>query len=284
MSVDFDGECFFIAPIGEDGTEVRERSDRVRDWVVKPAAEAAAGLVTIRADDVGEPGQITAQAVQHCLKAKAAVADLTGGNPNVYYELSVRHGALLPVVLIAEEGTQLPFDISQSRVIFFDHTDLASAGRAKEELQVQIEASLSGTPDNPISDGMRLAELQAGNVEEQTLAVVLDRLQRLSHATEQIDSRLARAERRERSGRSGRLVPIETLGGRVGVRGETGEPRRDLSTRRWRIVGGDGTVQEYVVPDDPGDDLSQEEKADIQAEAMTDRDLADENLEPDDQV
>jgi hypothetical protein len=100
------------------------------------------------------------------------VADLTGGNPNVYYELSVRHGAQLPVVLIAEEGTKLPFDISQSRVIFFDHTDLNSAGKAREELELQIRASLQSPPDNPISDGMRLAQLQAGDVEEQTLAVV----------------------------------------------------------------------------------------------------------------
>src|SRR5215207_9258221 len=197
MSADLDSECFFIAPIGDDPSEIRKWSDAVRDWVVKPAAAAAAELRTIRADDVGEPGQITAQAVQHCLKAKAAVADLTGGNPNVYYELSVRHGALLPVVLIAEEGTKLPFDISQSRVIFFDHTDLDSAGKAKEQLQVQIEASLSGIPDNPISDGMRLAQLQAGNVEEQTLAVVLDRLERLSYATEEIDRRIRKAERRE---------------------------------------------------------------------------------------
>ena len=136
MVIEFEQECFFIAPIGDDGGEIRKRSDGVRDWMVKPAAEAAAGLQTVRADDVGKPGQITAQAVQHCLKAKAAVADLTGGNPNVYYELSVRHGAQLPVVLIAEDGTKLPFDISQSRVIFFDHTDLNSAGRAKEELQV----------------------------------------------------------------------------------------------------------------------------------------------------
>lgn len=158
MAADFDQECFFIAPIGDDGSEVRKRSDGVRDWVVKPAAKAAADLVTVRADDVGEPGQITAQAVQHCLKAKAAVADLTGGNPNVYYELSVRHGALLPVVLIAEKGTKLPFDISQSRVIFFDHTDLSSAGEAMEDLRGQIEASLTGTPDNLISDGVLAAE------------------------------------------------------------------------------------------------------------------------------
>lgn len=190
MAAEFSSECFFIAPIGDDDSEVRKRSDGVRDWVVKPAAMAAANLVTVRADDVGEPGQITAQAVQHCLKARAAVADLTGGNPNVYYELSVRHGALLPVVLIAEEGTTLPFDISQSRVIFFDHTDLASAGEAREKLQAQIEASLTGTVDNPISDGMRLARLAGGNVEEQALASIMDRMVRLTAAVERVSVQL----------------------------------------------------------------------------------------------
>lgn len=194
MSVDFDSECFFIAPIGQDGSGVRKRSDDVRDWIVRPAAEAASNLRTIRADDVGEPGQITAQAVQHCLKAKAAVADLTGGNPNVYYELSVRHGALLPVVLIAEDETKLPFDISQSRVIFFDHTNLRSSGEAKEKLQVQIEASLTGVPSNPISDGMRLAQLQAGNVEEQTLALIVDRLERITMTSEDVKEILRRQQ------------------------------------------------------------------------------------------
>jgi hypothetical protein len=260
VTVDFDSECFFIAPIGEDASETRKRSDGVRDWVVKPAAEAAAGLKTVRADDVGEPGQITAQAVQHCLKAKAAVADLTGGNPNVYYELSVRHGAQLPVALIAEEGTKLPFDISQSRVIFFDHTDLSSAGRARGELQAQIKASLSGTPDNPISDGMRLAQLQAGNVEEQTLAVVLDRLQRLGHMTEQIDTRLAQAERR-----------AEIKGNIKRGRGRSNPPSGIRFIRKQ-----DGTLvalneREHLPLPDPSGDLTEDEKADILAEIELER-------------
>jgi hypothetical protein len=193
LAVDFEKECFFIAPIGGKDTDIRRRSNGVRDFVVKPAA-AAHGLETVRADDVGEPGQITAQAVQHCLKAKAAVADLTGGNPNVYYELSVRHGAQLPVVLIAEEDTDLPFDISQSRVIFFKHTDLTSAGKARDQLMEQIEASLSAPPDNPISDGMRLARLEGGTVEEQTLAALMERVQRLGASIERIDQRLQRRE------------------------------------------------------------------------------------------
>lgn len=198
---DFEQECFFIAPIGEKGSEIRKRSNDVRDWILKPAAEAH-GLAAVRADDVGEPGQITAQAVQHCLKAKAAVADLTGGNPNVYYELSVRHGAQLPVVLIAEEGTKLPFDISQSRVIFFKHNDLASAGKAKEELEEHIGASLSGPPDNPIYDGMRLAQLQGGNVEEQTLAHLMRRMDALTAATDDIARQVRRNGRPRRVGRT----------------------------------------------------------------------------------
>lgn len=266
MSADLDNECFFIAPIGNDESKIRKRSDEVREWIVKPAAEAASNLKTVRADDVGEPGQITAQAVQHCLKAKAAVADLTGGNPNVYYELSVRHGALLPVVLIAEDGTDLPFDISQSRVIFFDHTNLGSSNKAKIELQTQIEASLTGTPDNPISDGMRLAELQAGNVEEQTLAVVLDRLQRLSHTTEQIDQRLAQAERFEEQMEG---LPVKTLGGRAVIRGTAFEPSGRL-VPRGMFYTEEGKVikqREYVPPVDVPQDLSPEEEAQIVAEA-----------------
>jgi hypothetical protein len=242
MAPEFERECFFIAPIGDVDSEIRKRSNGIRDWLVRPAAEAAGDLETVRADDVGEPGQITAQAVQHCLKAKAAVADLTGGNPNVYYELSVRHGAQLPVVLLAEEGTKLPFDISQSRVIFFDHTDLNSAGKAREELEVQIRASLLRPPDNPISDGMRLAQLQAGDAEEQTLAVVLDRLQRLAVLTEQIDQRLSRTEsltrrrqapvylhppeERDEFGR--RLVTWDEYRKRVDEEGPSSNPAADL--------------------------------------------------------
>lgn len=186
LGMDFEQECFFIAPIGDADSEIRKRSDGVRDWVVKPAAHVY-GLKTLRADDVGEPGQITSQAVQHCLKAKAAVADLTGGNPNVYYELSIRHGAQLPVVLIAQEGTKLPFDISQSRVIFFDHTDLTSAGDAREELQRQIAASLQGPADNPISDGMRLAELKGGNMEERTLAALVEEVRTIGASVERLE-------------------------------------------------------------------------------------------------
>jgi hypothetical protein len=201
MAIDFERECFFIAPIGKEGSPIRSRSDGVRDLIVKEAANTY-DLETRRADDVDEPGQITGQIIQHCLKARMCVADLTGGNPNVYYELSVRDGAQLPVVLIAEVDTDLPFDVSQSRVIFFDHGDFGSGVRAREEVKDQIGVALErleeGVPaDNPISNGMRLAKMHDPAGSDEWQALLFDRLERLSRMTSNIDSRLRRSERGE---------------------------------------------------------------------------------------
>src|SRR5437870_4750918 len=102
----YEDECFFIAPIGADGSDERQRSDGVLNYIVAPAVEKL-GLEVIRADRIAKPGQITLQVIEHVLRARGGVADVTGANPNVYYELAVRHTAKLPVVLIAEEGERL---------------------------------------------------------------------------------------------------------------------------------------------------------------------------------
>lgn len=80
----------FIAPIGSEGSEVRERSDGVMEYIVAPAAKDVE-LRVIRADQIAKPGEITRQVIEHVLGAKAAVVDLTGTNPNVYYEMAIRH-------------------------------------------------------------------------------------------------------------------------------------------------------------------------------------------------
>src|SRR4051794_28492494 len=129
-SAKYGSECFFIAPIGADDSDVRKRSDGVMNFIVQKAAEEF-GLSTVRADQISTPGQINLQVIEHVLGARAAVADLTGLNPNVFYEMAVRHTAKLPLVIIAEKGTELPFDIAQMRTIFFDHTDLGDADKCR---------------------------------------------------------------------------------------------------------------------------------------------------------
>jgi hypothetical protein len=168
-----DMECFFIAPIGKEDTPVRKRSDSIFKFIVARAA-AELGLTAVRGDQLSEPGQITLQVIDHVLGARAAVADLTGLNPNVFYELAVRHTARLPTALIAEKDCVLPFDIAQMRTIFFDSTDLGSADACRASIVEQLRKSLDNkTVDSPIATAVEVRALQSGDKVERNIAELL---------------------------------------------------------------------------------------------------------------
>jgi hypothetical protein len=164
-----DSECFVLAPIGEADTAERQRSDVVLNYIVRPAASAV-GLDAVRADEISRPGTITLQVIDHVLNAKAVVADLTGHNPNVFYELGVRHAVRGPVVLIAETGSTLPFDVGHERTIFFDHHDLASANQCKEQIAIQLTEGIAGSVDSPVTTAVDLKVLRSGSPIEKQVA------------------------------------------------------------------------------------------------------------------
>lgn len=56
-------------------------------------------------------------------RAKVLVAELTGRNPNVLYELGLAHALHKPVVLISSNETDVPFDVRHVRVIYYELTD-----------------------------------------------------------------------------------------------------------------------------------------------------------------
>jgi hypothetical protein len=192
-------ECFFIAPIGQDGSEERHRSDGVLEFIVARGA-AELGLQAIRADQLAEPGQITLQVIEHVLGAKAAVADLTGRNPNVYYELAIRHTAKLPTVLICEQGEELPFDIAQMRTVFFSHTDLRSADHCRAEIVRHLREALDGAVDSPVAASVDLQRLQAGNTMERSVAELVTGVADLQKAMHDIGVVVRSALGREASG------------------------------------------------------------------------------------
>jgi|ERR1700722_12100722 hypothetical protein len=92
-----DKQCFVIAPIGEPESETRKRSDKILKYVIVPAVEACQ-YQAIRADQISEPGMITSQVIQHIVDDPPVVADLSGRNPNVFYELAIRHILRKPLV------------------------------------------------------------------------------------------------------------------------------------------------------------------------------------------
>jgi hypothetical protein len=131
--------CFVIAPIGEARSETRKRSDVVLKHIIAPAVEQC-GYDALRADQIAEPGIITSQVIQHVIDAPLVVADLTERNPNVFYELAIRHAIRKPLIQIIRSDEQIPFDVAGTRTIGVDHRDLDSVEFAKVEIVKQINA------------------------------------------------------------------------------------------------------------------------------------------------
>ena len=89
--------------------------NRVYAEYIRPALEAA-GMEVFRADEEERPGDIRADMFQELLLADLVVADLTLDNPNVWYELGVRHALRARgVVLVQGPRPSQPFDIYTDR-------------------------------------------------------------------------------------------------------------------------------------------------------------------------
>jgi tetratricopeptide (TPR) repeat protein len=109
--------CFVLMPFGKkmDAAGRVTNFDSVYEKIIAPAV-ARAGLEPIRADEEKIGGTIHKPMFERLMLCHYAVADITGANPNVFYELGIRH-AMRPrsTVIVFGEGTVLPFDIALVR-------------------------------------------------------------------------------------------------------------------------------------------------------------------------
>lgn len=153
----FDNVCFYITPIGEEESENRLHSNLFLEHVITPALEQF-NLKVVRADQIDKPGTITNQIIEYIFKSKLVVADLSFHNPNVFYELALRHVCRLPTVQIIRKADYIPFDLAQSRTIVIDTTNIYTLvpklETYKTEISSQIRQALSNPDavDNPITN------------------------------------------------------------------------------------------------------------------------------------
>lgn len=173
--------CFVICPIGPDDSEIRRWADDLLDLVIKPIV-ADFGYTTVRADKIPEPGRITSQVIEHLEQDELVIADLTGHNPNVFYELAVRHVTRKPIVMMIEQDQTVPFDVAPERTIRFTLREIRSYERCKGELRAAVQACENGeyTGDNPIASAMDLRTYRdSGDPAAESNAAIIEMLQRL---------------------------------------------------------------------------------------------------------
>ncbi|MFJ6150125.1 hypothetical protein [Micromonospora profundi] len=134
-------------------------------------------------------GMITSHILTRIANDPLVIADLTDANPNVYYELAVRHVLRKPFIQLIDATQRLPFDVAGLRTIQVDHRDLDSVEDAKAALGRAIESIHRGEPiETPMSYAIEWQDLRtSSNPEEQGIAQILDAVKRI-----QRDMRLGR--------------------------------------------------------------------------------------------
>ena len=176
--MDYSKICFVVTPIGDEGSAVRRAADGLINVVVEPACEELDLEVKV-AHRIDWSGSITNQVLQFVLNSRLVIANLTGLNPNVMYELAVRHSASLPVVCVAEEGTKLPFDIADQRMIFYSD-DISGVHDLLPDLIEKARSALSDDrSDNPINRADASFKMKSASSELGFEPYLVERLDRL---------------------------------------------------------------------------------------------------------
>ncbi len=148
--------CFVLMPFGEktDAAGQQIDFDEIYDYVIKPPLEEMA-IKVIRCDEIPAAGSIHRDMLQHILHDDLAVVDLTTLNPNVFYELGVRHAVRRSgTILLRKKGTNIPFDIRGMRTFEYDLNPRAVAELKKTLLQVVKHTLTSTESDSLVYDAL----------------------------------------------------------------------------------------------------------------------------------
>jgi Flp pilus assembly protein TadD len=112
-------------------------------------------------------GDIKQEMFDYLEYSRFALADISGLNPNVMYELGVRHRAReAGTAIFRQSGLPLPFDINSIKAFPYDYEPAEEAGKARELIKrVLSESLLRNRIDSPVRIALQL-QRQSGTIDE----------------------------------------------------------------------------------------------------------------------
>lgn len=194
--------CFIISPIGKEGSETHNKFKEVLEYIIKPAVETSClKLKVIRADDINHAGSFIKDILENILTSYVVIADLTDQNPNVFYELGVRHSISPRTVLIAQSMDYVPSDLREYRTIVYETT--AKGSKLFQERLHQFLEDIKDDPlrpDNPVlchlpeykEERTQLLEEEVANLKEELNAVLKGSTQKISTKSRNLSKTLKR--------------------------------------------------------------------------------------------
>ena len=150
--------CFIVTAIGESGTETRDRADEVFSYLISPVCEDL-GYKPVRVDQVDAVDNINETIINYLKTAPMVVADMTGHNPNAFYELGFRQALELPLVPIIQAGNRLPFDVISQRTVFYN-LSVGKIEQSKRDLKAKMKSFENfEMPENRAERSLTLEDL-----------------------------------------------------------------------------------------------------------------------------
>lgn len=178
--------CFVIMPFGKKrvgtGDGAREVDfDRVFQEIFEPAiqavelpeSEGGGRLRAVRTDRDFHAGHISQDMFEYIEYSRFALADITGLNANVFYELGARHRAHESGTAIFRQGdAPIPFDISQIKAFPYTFEPTEHVAESRTLVTRVLTDSLERNAwDSPIMLALRGQRKQASTAAPEALNV-----------------------------------------------------------------------------------------------------------------
>lgn len=136
-------KCFVVCPIGDPESDIRKHSDRVLEYIIKPACQTH-NLEIIRNDKILNSNEFNHDVLDNLDSCDLVIADISQNNPNVFLEVGYRLKTQLPLVLIYEyeNGLNNPTDIYTTRAHPYSF-DITKSNKFIEDLEQVIANELN---------------------------------------------------------------------------------------------------------------------------------------------
>lgn len=199
-------KCFVVSEIGMEGSEVRERADKVFKYIIKPVCENC-GYEAIRVDQINSSDSITQTIIDELRNSEIVIADITGHNPNAFYEMEYRTCLNKPIIHLKEKNETIPFDITTIRTFEYDLLDLGSV----EEIKNRLERTINSLT---FDESEKTGEVEISNGENVTILSILyeiqDKVTELCEEVKRKDSETIQAIMQTSLNNVAKAEPMET--------------------------------------------------------------------------
>jgi len=175
--VDYTRTCFVIMPFGTKPVgKHKVNFDRIYDEIFKPAVSAVAlpeggKLRPARTDRDFFAGDIGQEMFQYLNDSRFALADITALNPNVMYEIGVRHAVRQSGTAIFRQGdATIPFDINHIKAFPYSYRPEKNADAARALIRRVLRDSLAQNAlDSPVQIALKAQKTEPQRDEVQPL-------------------------------------------------------------------------------------------------------------------